>query len=87
MRDLLAGEASEQRLNVLGEVRSRVDHCDLAMAHDVGPRAPERERAGIARHDAPDQRRNRLQPAILERKFAAKRDLDGHGRRLQEFLQ
>ena len=55
-----------------------VDHRNLAVAHDISPGAPEGEGARIARHDAPDHRRNRLQPAILERKFATERDLDGH---------
>jgi len=49
------------------------------VAHDISPGAPEGEGAGIARHDAPDHRRNRLQPAIFERKFATERDLNGHG--------
>src|SRR6202011_728319 len=79
MRDLLAREAGEQRLDMIGEVRPRVDHRDLAVADDIGPGAAEGKGAGIARHDAPDHRRNRLQPAIFERKLAAERDLAGHG--------
>ena len=64
---------------MIGEVRPRVNHRNLAVAHDIGPGAPEREGTGIARHNAPDHRRNRLQPAIFERKFAAKGNLDCHG--------
>src|SRR5271163_4435457 len=62
-----------------------VDHRNLTVAHDISPGGPEGEAAGIARHDAPHYRRDRLQPAIFERKFAAERDLDGHAGRLQEF--
>ena len=69
----------EQRLDMLGEVRARVDHRDLAVADDIGPGAAEGEGAGIARDDAADHRRDRLQPAIFERKFATERDLDSHG--------
>src|SRR5205085_8126430 len=82
MRDLLASEPGEQRFNMIGEVGPRVDHRDLAMADDIGPGASERERAWIARDDAADHRRDRLQTAILERKLATERDLDGHGREI-----
>ena len=87
MRDLLAREAREQRLDMIGEVRPRVDHRDLAVADDIGPGAAEGKGAGIARHDAPDHRRDRLQPAIFERKFATKRDLDGHGNEATGFSE
>src|SRR5947207_15387383 len=44
MRDLLAREAREQRLDVLGEVRARVDHRNIAVAHDTTEHAPEGSR-------------------------------------------
>src|SRR5260370_27852135 len=67
---------------MIGEVRPRVDHRNLAVADDISPGAAEREGAGIARYDAADHRRDRLQPAIFERKLAAERDLDSHGREI-----
>src|SRR5260370_1840003 len=52
MRDLLSRQPGEQRLDMLGEVRTRVDSCNLAMTYDIGPGAAERQGAGIARYDA-----------------------------------
>ena len=61
------------------------NHRNLAVADDIGPGAAEGKGAGIARDDAPDHRRDRFEPAIFERKFAAKRDLDGHGNEVTGF--
>src|SRR5271165_299402 len=81
MRDLLARETGEQRLDMVGEIGAGVDHCDLTMADDISPGTPEGEGAGIARYNAPDHRCDRLQPAVFEREFATKGDLDSHGRK------
>ena len=86
MRHLLAGEPGEQRLDMFVEVRARVDHRDFALPHDISPGAAEGEGAGVARDDAADHRRDRLQPAIFERKLATERDLDSHAAETTETL-
>ena len=52
-------EAGQQRLDMLVEIRAGIDHRDLAVADDIGAGAAEGERAGIARDDAADHRRDR----------------------------
>jgi hypothetical protein len=63
---------------MLGEVWTRVDYGNLAMAYYISPGASEGEGAGIARDDAADHRCDRLEPPVFERKFATEGDLDGH---------
>ena len=69
---------ASKRLDMLGEVGAGVDDRDLALADDIGAGASKGERARVARHDAPDARRDRLEPAVFEREIAAERDLDSH---------
>src|SRR5215469_1121683 len=78
MRDLFAREAGEQSVDMVGEIGTRVDHRDLALPDNVCAGAPKGKGAGIARDDAADHRRDRLQPAVFEQKLATKRDLDSH---------
>ena len=78
MGDPLAGEARQQRVDVLGKVGPGIDDRDLALADDIGAGAAERERAGVARDDAPDPRRHRFEPAVFERELAPVGDFDGH---------
>jgi hypothetical protein len=63
---------------MFGQVRTGVDHRDLAAADDLGPRPPEGEWARVARDDAADPRSDRLEPAVLERELTAERYLPGH---------
>ncbi len=78
MRDGLAAQRAEQRRDMRSELRPRVDHGDLAMSDDVGARALEGERAGVARDDAADERRQRRGDAVINVDVAAKGDLGGH---------
>jgi hypothetical protein len=76
----LARETGEERLDMLGKIRTGVDHRDLANTDDVGSGSPEGEGARIARNDPADHRCDWLEPAVFERKLAAEGDLDSHDR-------
>ena len=78
MGDGLAVERLQQRVDMILLLRAGIDHRDLAVADDVGAGALEGERAGIARDDAADQRRQPLGPPVFEGKVAAERDFTGH---------
>ncbi len=76
--DGLAVERLQQRVDMVLLLRAGIDHRDLAVADDVGAGALEGERAGIARDDAADQRRQPLGPPVFEGEVAAERDFTGH---------
>ena len=78
MADPLAGQARQQRVDMLGQVRAGVDDRHLALADHIGAGAAKRERAGVLRDDAPDPRRHRFEPAVFERELAPVGNLDGH---------
>src|SRR5579859_2112389 len=56
----------EDRLQMFRQVRSGIDHGDLAMADDVGACAFEREGARIVGDNPSDQRGDLIADAILE---------------------
>jgi hypothetical protein len=78
--DALAGGRGQDRVPVLAEIRTGVDDRDIAVADDVGPRAVEGERAGVAGDDAADQRADLLHDAVLELHLTNEGD---HGSGLQ----
>src|SRR6266852_1623032 len=78
VRDRLAAQCAEQRLDMPGNLRPRVDDRDLAMSDDVGARALEGEGAGVARDDAADERRHRRCDAVVDIDVTAKGNLGGH---------
>ncbi len=77
----LARETGEQRLDVLGEIGAGVDDRDLAATDNIGSGAAEGEGAGVARDDAANPRRHRLEPAVFERELAAERNVDSHDKK------
>src|SRR4051812_49195258 len=78
MRDPLALEARQQRLDVLGEIGAGIDDRDLALADDIGAGALVSEGPGIARHDPPHSRRHRFEPAVFEGDVSAIGYVDRH---------
>src|SRR5512145_2752159 len=64
MGHAFAGKRREQRVDMLGKVRSGVDNGDLPSADYIRTRAAEGERPGVARDDPTDVRRDRLENAI-----------------------
>src|SRR5437660_2043437 len=80
MGDPLLGEARRERRDMLFELGAGVDHRDLALPDDIGAGALEGERAGIARDNAADARRDPFEPAVFEGDLATIGNLDSHGR-------
>ena len=56
----------QQSLQMVSHVRPRIDNRHLAAADDVGAGAEEGEGPGIVGHNTPDQRRDLIDPAVVE---------------------
>ena len=73
MRDGLALERVEQRVDVLGEIGPGIDDGDIAPAQHVGAGAVPGEGARVARDDAPHAGCDLLEHAVRERELARER--------------
>ncbi len=78
-RDPFAVQRRHQGLQVGLDVRPRVDHRDLAPAHQIGPGAPEGERPRIGRDDPADPGRDLVGLAVVEGHVADEGDHRGGG--------
>ena len=79
LSNLLPVERAAQGLDMLRQVRSRIDHRNLTFAKNVGARTMEREGARVVCDHATNARRQSVDGTVLELHFPPIGDVDGHG--------
>ena len=70
-------ERVDDRVDVRRDVGTRVDDRDIAASDDVGAGAEIGELARVLGDDAPDQRRDLIDPPVLDLEIADERDRRG----------
>ena len=72
------GQQAAQRVDVFIQDGARINHCNVALADDVGARAVKCKPAGIACGDSTNKRRQLLKPRVFKVVFIGERNAAGH---------